>query len=116
MIGCPLENHPGHKNRDTPLLQHRFSTLELDSMSLTVIKSNSLYPFKARQRPCKARCGILAARKKDHGRALTCGTHFIHFSHNVFALNKNCLFHTTEAPPLDSEPSDTRERVALRAI
>ena len=19
MIGCPLENHPGHKNRDTPL-------------------------------------------------------------------------------------------------
>ena len=18
MIGCPLENHPGHKNRDTP--------------------------------------------------------------------------------------------------
>ena len=22
MIGCPLENHPGHKNRDTPEL-HR---------------------------------------------------------------------------------------------
>ena len=21
MIGCPLENHPGHKNRDTPLEQ-----------------------------------------------------------------------------------------------
>lgn len=22
MIGCPLENHPGHKNRDTPLDPH----------------------------------------------------------------------------------------------
>ena len=20
MIGCPLENHPGHKNRDTPFI------------------------------------------------------------------------------------------------
>ena len=22
MIGCPLENHPGHKNRDTPKHEH----------------------------------------------------------------------------------------------
>lgn len=21
MIGCPLENHPGHKNRDTPIIR-----------------------------------------------------------------------------------------------
>ena len=26
MIGCPLENHPGHKNRDTPFRGHLLMT------------------------------------------------------------------------------------------
>ena len=27
MIGCPLENHPGHKNRDTPGRQRTFALI-----------------------------------------------------------------------------------------
>ena len=79
-------------------------------------QSNSLYSFKARQRPCKARCGILAARKKDHGRALTCGTHFIHFSHNVFALNKRTSNLRTIEQNLAQLYADVHDDVAVRKL
>ena len=34
MIGCPLENHPGHKNRDTPLEGRPIDRYQAEVMAL----------------------------------------------------------------------------------